>query len=72
VQTCSGEKLKKEKLREMFEERKCEDLLWVLEDDDVLVKEECLDGEKGNWDPAKRRRSEAEVVRFLVDRLEYE
>jgi hypothetical protein len=70
----SGEKLKREKLRElreMFEERKLEDLQWVL-DDDVLVKEEWLDGEKGNWEPAKRRRSEAEVVRFLVDRFVFE
>ena len=70
----SGEKLKREKLRElgeMFEERKREALLWVL-DDDVLVKEEWLDGEKTNWDPSKRRRSEAEVVRFLVDRFVFE
>ncbi len=71
---CSGEKLKREKLRELREmfEGKRVDLLWVFLDDDVLVKEECLDGEKGNWDPAKRRRSEAEVVRFLVDRFEFE
>jgi hypothetical protein len=72
---CCGEKLKREKLRElreMFEERKSVDLLWVFLDDDVLVKEEWLDGEKGNWDPAKRRPSEAEVFRFLVDRFEFE
>ncbi|XP_040999766.1 pentatricopeptide repeat-containing protein At5g67570, chloroplastic [Juglans microcarpa x Juglans regia] len=66
-----GEKLKREKLselRELFEERKREALRWVL-DEDVLVKEEWLDGEKGVWEPSKRRRSEAEEVKFLVDRL---
>ncbi|KAG6663093.1 hypothetical protein CIPAW_02G002000 [Carya illinoinensis] len=66
-----GEKLKREKLselRELFEERKREALRWVL-DDDVLVKEEWLDGEKEVWEPSKRRRSEAEDVRFLVHRL---
>ncbi|KAK7849273.1 pentatricopeptide repeat-containing protein, partial [Quercus suber] len=67
----SGGKLKKEKLRElreMFEERRLDELQWVL-DDDILIKEEWLDGENRVWDPAKRQRNEAEVIRFLVERL---
>ncbi|KAM4128225.1 hypothetical protein ACJW30_02G150500 [Castanea mollissima] len=67
----SGGKLKKEKLRElreMFEERKLVELQWVL-DDDILIKEEWLDGENRMWNPANRRRNEAEVIRFLVERL---
>lgn len=66
-----GEKLKREELRElgqMFESRRREELRWVL-DDDVELKEEWLEGEKRPWDPSKRRRCEAEVIRFLVDRF---
>lgn len=66
-----GEKLKREELLElgrMFESRKRDELRWAL-DDDVEVKEEWLDGEKTRWDPSKRRRSEVEVIRFLVDRF---
>lgn len=68
----SGEKLKREELRElkeMFESRKRQDLQWVL-DDDVEIKEEWLDDEKRVWNPIKRRRrGEGEVIRFLVDRF---
>ncbi|XP_024025463.1 pentatricopeptide repeat-containing protein At5g67570, chloroplastic [Morus notabilis] len=67
----SGEKLKREEfleLGQMFESRKRDELRWAL-DDDVEVKEEWLDGEKTRWDPSNRRRSEVEVIRFLVDRL---
>ncbi|KAJ7952750.1 Pentatricopeptide repeat [Quillaja saponaria] len=68
-----GEKLKREslnELKEMFEARKREELQWVL-DDDIEIKEGWFNGESGSWDPEKRRqsRSEAEVIRFLVDRL---
>lgn len=66
-----GEKLKREELRElgqMFESRRREELRWVL-DDDVELREEWLESEKRPWDPSKRRRSEAEVIRFLVDRF---
>ncbi|KAF3439065.1 hypothetical protein FNV43_RR17340 [Rhamnella rubrinervis] len=66
-----GEKLKREELRElkeMFESRKRQGLQCVL-DDDVEIREEWLDGEKRVWNPMKRRRSEDEVIRFLVDRL---
>lgn len=66
-----GENLKKEELRElkeMFESRKRQELQWVL-DDDIEIKEEWLDGEQRVWDPLKRRRSEVEAIRFLVDRF---
>lgn len=67
----SGEKLKREELRElkeMFESRKRQELQWVL-DDDVEIKEDWLDSEKRVWNPMKRRRGEDEVIRFLVDRF---
>ena len=70
----SGGKLKKEKLRElreMFEERRLDELQWVL-DDDILIKEEWLDGENRVWDPSKRQRNEAEVIRFLVERFVFQ
>ncbi len=70
----SGGKLKKEKLRElreMFEERKREELQWVLEDD-MVIKQEWLDSEKSVWNPTKRQRSEAEVIQFLVERFVFE
>nr|XP_011466101.1 PREDICTED: pentatricopeptide repeat-containing protein At5g67570, chloroplastic [Fragaria vesca subsp. vesca] len=66
-----GEKLKREelnKLREMFETRKREEMKWVLEDD-VEMNEEWFDEGSKVWDPPKRRRSEREVVEFLVERL---
>ena len=66
-----GEKLKKEELnglREMFESRKREEMKWVL-DDDVEINEEWFDEESRVWDPSKRRRSEWEVVQFLVERF---
>lgn len=66
-----GEKLKREelkKLREMFETRKREEMKWVLEDD-VEMNEEWFDEGSKVWDPAKRRRSEREVVEFLVERF---
>ncbi|KAH7511218.1 hypothetical protein FEM48_ZijujUnG0037000 [Ziziphus jujuba var. spinosa] len=66
-----GEKLKREELRdlkEMFESRKREELQLVL-DDDIEIKEEWFDGEQRAWDPLKRRRSEVETIRFLLDRL---
>ncbi|KAI4327341.1 hypothetical protein L6164_019814 [Bauhinia variegata] len=67
-----GEKLKRQslkELREMFEERKRDELQWLLEDD-IEIDEHRFDGEN-NLDVAKKRRkrSEAEVIRFLVDRL---
>ncbi|KAL5556786.1 hypothetical protein UlMin_039022 [Ulmus minor] len=66
-----GDKLRREELgelRRMFEARKREELQWVL-DDDVEVQEEWLESGKRSWEPSKRRRSEVEVIRFLVDRL---
>lgn len=63
--------LKKESLRELrklFEARKLEELQWAL-DDDVELKEEWLESENGHCDAVKRRRGDAEVIRFLVDRF---
>ncbi|KAF5749679.1 hypothetical protein HS088_TW03G00004 [Tripterygium wilfordii] len=67
----NGEKLKKEnlkELREMFEE----DLRWVLDDDmEMLEGIDCYYSNE-TWDSVRlgrRQRSEAERIRFLVDRL---
>lgn len=66
-----GGKLGKEslmELKEMFEARKMDDLKWVL-DDDVEVNEDWVNGENESQPIKTRKRGEAEVIRFLVDRL---
>ncbi|XP_028772775.1 pentatricopeptide repeat-containing protein At5g67570, chloroplastic [Neltuma alba] len=68
-----GEKLRKEslkELKEMFEARKLDELRWAL-DDDIEVNEDWLSGENENQAAGRktRKRSEAEVIRFLVNRL---
>ncbi|XP_074308860.1 pentatricopeptide repeat-containing protein At5g67570, chloroplastic isoform X1 [Silene latifolia] len=65
-------KLKFEHLRDLglvFEERKMEALSMFLDDDDVEVDEGSLVGENGNWSPFRRRTSEADAIRILVNRL---
>ncbi|CAM9003429.1 unnamed protein product [Rhodiola kirilowii] len=66
-----GEKLKGEPLRELgriLEERKMEELMWVL-DDDVEVEESWLE-EKPKWDDDKRRtQTTGEAIKFLTERL---
>ncbi|OWM65685.1 pentatricopeptide repeat-containing protein At5g67570, chloroplastic isoform X1 [Punica granatum] len=58
-------------LGEMFEGRKREELQWVLEDDPVEWKGSWVEREGSDWDPQKsrKRRTESEVVKFLVTRL---
>jgi len=66
-----GEKLKREsliELREMFRERKMDELKWVFEDDIEINQvwfDESNDGERKKTS----KRSEVQVVRFLVDRF---
>ncbi|KAI6695105.1 hypothetical protein NL676_022815 [Syzygium grande] len=67
-----GSKLKRESLRElgeMFEERRREELQWVL-DDDIELEGIVLESEGSTWDPVKRKtRTEDEAIAFLVKRL---
>ena len=70
-----GGKLKRERLKElkeMFEARKIDELKWVF-DDDVEMNELWFNGENEGWGEGKKRRnrSEAEVIRFLVDRFAF-
>ncbi|XP_058765469.1 pentatricopeptide repeat-containing protein At5g67570, chloroplastic-like [Vicia villosa] len=64
-----GEKLKREnltELKEIFSARKMDELKWVLEDD-LEIKELWFD--KGSDGKKTSKRSEVQVVSFLVDRL---
>ncbi|KAM7507202.1 hypothetical protein LguiA_017655 [Lonicera macranthoides] len=63
----NGEKLKSEKLRELSDilEVEREKLRWILDDD--IEFEEGWFKERETWVPPKR--SEAEAIRFLIDRL---
>ncbi|XP_054809240.1 pentatricopeptide repeat-containing protein At5g67570, chloroplastic [Prosopis cineraria] len=68
-----GEKLRKEslkELKEMFEARKLDELRWVL-DDDIEMNEDWFNDENESRGAGRktRKRSEAEVIRFLVARL---
>lgn len=68
-----GEKLSKDslkELKEMFEARKRDELQWVL-DDDIELNEDWFNGENERLGVGKKRRkrSEAEVIRFLVNRF---
>ncbi|KAL6963584.1 hypothetical protein U1Q18_034595 [Sarracenia purpurea var. burkii] len=65
-----GQKLKSENLRELSEilERECDKFRWIL-DDDIELEDGWLENRRRNWDPQKRRGDEAEVIRFLVDKL---
>lgn len=65
-----GQKLKTEHLRELgelFDKRRRDELRWIL-DDDMEVEEGWLDKERPRWEPVKRLRSEADAIRFLIDR----
>ncbi|KAK7330949.1 hypothetical protein VNO77_25156 [Canavalia gladiata] len=65
-----GEKLKREsliELKEMFESRKKDELKWVFDDD--LEIDELWFNESYGVRNKTRKRSEDEVIRFLVDRL---
>lgn len=66
-----GGKLKSEHLRELgmiFEERKIESLSSFL-DDDIELEEGMLERESPRCVPPRRRISDAEAIRILVDRL---
>ncbi|CAJ2635264.1 unnamed protein product [Trifolium pratense] len=64
-----GGKLKREslmELKEMFLERKMDELKWVF-DDDLEIDEAWFD--ENSYEKKTSKRSEVKVVRFLVDRL---
>ncbi|WJX95026.1 hypothetical protein P8452_76390 [Trifolium repens] len=64
-----GGKLKREslmELKEMFRERKMDELKWVF-DDDLEIDEAWFD--ENSYEKKTSKRSEVKVVRFLVDRL---
>ncbi|KAK7263256.1 hypothetical protein RJT34_30843 [Clitoria ternatea] len=66
----TGEMLKREslmELKEMFQARKIDELKWVF-DDDLEIDELWFDENQGVKDKT-RKRSEGEVIRFLVHRL---
>ncbi|KAE9614240.1 putative tetratricopeptide-like helical domain, pentacotripeptide-repeat region of PRORP [Lupinus albus] len=70
---CGGEKIKREslkELKEMFGGRKLDELKWVF-DDDIEIEEGWFNGESETLggEKKRRKRSESEVIRFLVDRL---
>ncbi|OIV89398.1 hypothetical protein TanjilG_22230 [Lupinus angustifolius] len=70
---CGGENVKREslkELKEMFGGRKIDELKWVF-DDDIEMEEDWFNDESETWgvEKKKRKRSESEVIRFLVDRL---
>jgi tRNA nucleotidyltransferase/poly(A) polymerase len=64
-----GGKLKREslmELKEMFRERKMDELKWVF-DDDLEIDEAWFD--ENSYEKKTSKRSEVKVVRFLVDRF---
>ncbi|CAJ2635266.1 unnamed protein product [Trifolium pratense] len=66
-----GGKLKREslmELKEMFLERKMDELKWVF-DDDLEIDEAWFD--ENSYEKKTSKRSEVKVVRFLVDRFVY-
>ncbi|KAE9616047.1 hypothetical protein Lal_00017597 [Lupinus albus] len=68
-----GENLKREslkELREMFEARKMDELKWVF-DENIEMDQVWFNGEPETLgvENKRRKRSEGEVIRFLVDRL---
>ncbi|XP_015959971.2 LOW QUALITY PROTEIN: pentatricopeptide repeat-containing protein At5g67570, chloroplastic [Arachis duranensis] len=70
---CEGGKLKRERLKElkdMFEARKVDELKLVF-DDDIEMNELWFNADNEGWHKGKKTRnhSEADVIRFLVDRL---
>jgi len=66
-----GDKLKREsliELKEMFRERKIDELKWVFEDD-IEINEVWLAENDDGKRKKTSKRSEVQVVRFLVDRF---
>ncbi|KAI3500332.1 hypothetical protein L1887_36152 [Cichorium endivia] len=65
-----GENLKYEHLDELSEfiEKERDKFKWVLEDD-IELTDELLQNKTDNWVPPKRKVSDGEAIRFLVDRL---
>ncbi|KDP32082.1 hypothetical protein JCGZ_12543 [Jatropha curcas] len=65
----NGDALKKENLRELKEVFE-EGLNWVLDNDIEVENDDWLRKDnQWQWDPTKRRRSDKEAIRFLVDKL---
>lgn len=67
-----GGKLRVEHLRELgqfLEDRNCHEFKWLLDDVIESDQEEDIGRLEQQWDRAKYHRSDAEAIRFLVDRL---
>ncbi|XP_059293506.1 pentatricopeptide repeat-containing protein At5g67570, chloroplastic isoform X1 [Lycium ferocissimum] len=66
----SGDKLNSEHLWELSDiiESERDKFSWLL-DSDVEIKQGWFDNERANWDYRQRRRGEAEIIRFIIDRL---
>ncbi|KAJ8567349.1 hypothetical protein K7X08_019557 [Anisodus acutangulus] len=66
----SGDKLNSEHLWELSDiiESERDKFSWLL-DNDVEIKQGWFDNERDNWDYRQRRRGEAEIIRFIIDRL---
>ncbi|KAK4346672.1 hypothetical protein RND71_033011 [Anisodus tanguticus] len=66
----SGDKLNSEHLWELSDiiESERDKFSWLL-DNDVEIKQGWFNNERANWDYRQRRRGEAEIIRFIIDRL---
>nr|XP_016461513.1 PREDICTED: pentatricopeptide repeat-containing protein At5g67570, chloroplastic-like [Nicotiana tabacum] len=66
----SGDKLNSEHLWELSDiiESERDKFSWLL-DYGVEIKQGWFDNESDNWDYTRRRRGEAETIRFVIDRL---
>ncbi|XP_060194379.1 pentatricopeptide repeat-containing protein At5g67570, chloroplastic isoform X2 [Lycium barbarum] len=66
----SGDKLNSEHLWELSHiiESERDKFSWLL-DNDVEIKQGWFDNERANWDYRQGRRGEAEIIRFIIDRL---
>lgn len=64
-----GESLKYEHLDELSEfiEKERDKFKWVMEDD-IEFEDGLIDKKSGNWVKPKRKTSDAEAIKFLVDR----
>ncbi|KAL7607437.1 hypothetical protein Lser_V15G19982 [Lactuca serriola] len=65
-----GENLKYEHLDELSEfiEKERDKFKWIMEDD-IELEDGMLQNKNDNWVPPKRKVSDGEAIRFLVDRL---